>query len=168
MSALNDQLNAAVSEAGLTGLELEIRQQPSLALLDPAKKKELYDFLEREIAEFVPDLETETGRKKIASLAYKVARTKTAIDDAGALLKSEWLKKSQAIDLSRRDIREDGQLKTLDQTIVVMAVHCGIEIGGQLRGLDSAQDGNANVLRVDRAEILTACPNSAKCSRSNG
>lgn len=87
-------------------IELTIQQTPTVALLDPKKKEELYAFLENEIAVFVPDLSTESGRKQIASLAYKVSRTKTAIDDAGALLKSEWLKKSQAIDASRKEIRD--------------------------------------------------------------
>jgi len=89
-----------------TAIEVVIAQTPSVALLDPKQKEELYAFLEREIDAFVPDLSTETSRKQIASLAYKVSRTKTAIDDAGAALKSEWLKKSQAIDVSRREIRD--------------------------------------------------------------
>lgn len=87
-------------------IELVIAQTPTVALLDPKKKEELYAFLEREIAQFVPDLSTETTRKQIASLAYKVSRTKAAIDDAGALLKSEWLKKSQEVDKARKEIRE--------------------------------------------------------------
>lgn len=89
-----------------TSIELVIQQTPSVALLDPKKKEELYAFLEREIEAFVPDLSTETSRKKIAALAYKVARTKTAIDEAGAELKAEALKTSQKIDASRREIRE--------------------------------------------------------------
>ena len=89
-----------------TSIDLVIQQTPTVALLDPHKREELYAFLEREIETFVPDLSTEASRKKIAALAYKVARTKTAIDDAGAALKAEWLKKSQAIDLSRREIRD--------------------------------------------------------------
>src|SRR3990167_1039929 len=89
-----------------TSIDLLIQHQPSVALLDPKKKEELYAFLEREIEAFLPDLSTEATRKKIAALAYKVARTKTAIDDAGAGLKAEWLKKSQLIDISRREIRE--------------------------------------------------------------
>src|SRR3990167_8088992 len=89
-----------------TSIDLLIQHQPSVALLDPKKKEELYAFLEREIEAFLPDLSTEATRKKIAALAYKVARTKTAIDDAGAERKAEALKKSQIIDASRREIRE--------------------------------------------------------------
>lgn len=96
----------STTEEKTESIELIIQHQPSVALLDPKKKEELYAFLEREIEAFEPDLSTETSRKKIAALAYKVARTKTAIDEAGAELKAEALKKSQIIDASRREIRE--------------------------------------------------------------
>ncbi len=92
--------------AEIQSIEIQIQQTPSCALTDPQKKAELYAFLENEIAAFEPDLETDKGRKAIAALAYKIARTKTAIDDAGADLKAEWLKKSQAIDAGRREIRD--------------------------------------------------------------
>lgn len=42
----------------------------------------IYTKIEEEIAAFVPDVTTEKGRKAIASLAYKIARTKTALDEA--------------------------------------------------------------------------------------
>lgn len=42
----------------------------------------IFDKIEEEIANFVPDVTTEKGRKEIASFAYKIARTKTALDDA--------------------------------------------------------------------------------------
>ena len=96
----------STNEVSPLTIEALIQQTPSCALTDPAKKQELYRFLENEIAAFVPDLETEKGRKAIAALAYKIARTKTAIDDAGAELKAEWLRKSQAIDAGRREIRD--------------------------------------------------------------
>lgn len=53
------------------------------------------------------DISTERGRKAIRSLAHKVARSKTALDGAGAELKAEWLAKSNAIDAERRTIRAD-------------------------------------------------------------
>ena len=89
-----------------TSIELAVQANPALVFADREKFSALYEFMEREVAAFVPDLTTETGRKKIAGLAYKVARTKTAIDDAGANLKAEWLKKSQGVDLERRMLRE--------------------------------------------------------------
>ncbi len=86
-------------------LEVRVTQNPGLVLVDKKVREEFYEHVRREVESFVPDLTTDKGRKAIASLAFKVARTKTAIDDAGAALKSEWLKQSQAVDESRREIR---------------------------------------------------------------
>lgn len=54
----------------------------------------------------VPDVSTASGRKEIASVAYKVARTKITIDDAGKELVSEWKKKSAEVDASRKKARD--------------------------------------------------------------
>lgn len=87
-------------------IEVVIAQTPTVALMDPKKKEELYAFLEREIEVFVPDLSTEASRKRIAALAYKVARTKSAIDEAGKELNEKLRKQINAVDASRREIRE--------------------------------------------------------------
>jgi hypothetical protein len=92
-------------ESESTAVAAAVAANPGIVLIDKAKRDEFYAYIKREVEEFVPDLTTEKGRKTIASLAFKVSRTKTAIDDAGAALKSEWLKKSQAVDESRREIR---------------------------------------------------------------
>lgn len=87
-------------------IEIAVAQNPAIVLLDRAKFTALYDHVKREVESFTPDLTTEKGRKAISALAFKVTRTKTAIDEAGAGLKAEWLKKSQLVDASRREIRE--------------------------------------------------------------
>ena len=56
---------------------------PLLVLTKPEVREKLFDQIKAEVEAFVPDLSTDTSRKAIASLAYKVARTKTAIDKAG-------------------------------------------------------------------------------------
>ena len=45
------------------------------------------------------DLTTDTGRKDIASRAYAVSRSKTAIDSAGKELVSEWKEKAKSFNL---------------------------------------------------------------------
>lgn len=50
--------------------------------------------------------DTRTGRAELASLAHRVARTKTALDDLGKDLVAEWKAKSSAVDAQRRRIRE--------------------------------------------------------------
>ena len=52
------------------------------------------------------DMTTEAGRKAINSLAYKVARSKTALDDMGKDLVADIKKQSGAIDAERRVIRD--------------------------------------------------------------
>lgn len=46
------------------------------------------------------------GRAEIKSVAHRVARTKTALDDLGKELASDWKAKSAAVDTQRRRIRE--------------------------------------------------------------
>lgn len=62
--------------------------------------------IESEAGKFVADVTTEEGRKEIASMAYKVARTKTALDDAGKSLTEDWKKKAAVIDAQRKIVRE--------------------------------------------------------------
>jgi colicin import membrane protein len=69
----------------------------------------LDDLLARiraEVAPIVPDLTTASSRKEIASLAYKVARSKTAIDDAGKTLVADWKSKAAEVDASRKKARD--------------------------------------------------------------
>src|SRR6185312_9217366 len=62
--------------------------------------------IRQETATVVPDVSTDKGRKEIASLAYKVARSKTTIDDAGKTLVTEWKAKSAQVDASRKRARD--------------------------------------------------------------
>lgn len=60
----------------------------------------------------VPDLKTVKGRKEIASMAYEVARTKTAIENKGKELSAEQKKVPARIDAERKrvwDILESWQ-----------------------------------------------------------
>ncbi len=59
-----------------------------------------------EIDAFVPDIATPVGRKRIASMAYRIARAKTALDTAGKDLVAEQKKIPNLIDATRRHIRD--------------------------------------------------------------
>lgn len=63
--------------------------------------------------------ESEASRKEISSLAYKIARSKTAIDDAGKSIVEEWKKKSAGIDARRKVAREflDALKKEISQPL---------------------------------------------------
>lgn len=69
--------------------------------LDP-----VLEAITKEVKSFVPDLTTEKGRKEIASLAYKVSKSKTLLDDLGKDLVSEWKEQSKKVDNERKRVRE--------------------------------------------------------------
>jgi hypothetical protein len=56
---------------------------------------------------FVGDMSTEEGRKEIASMAYKIARTKTTLDNEGKKLTEDWSRKKSIVDSERRRVREE-------------------------------------------------------------
>jgi hypothetical protein len=53
------------------------------------------------------DISTPAGRKAVASLAYKIARSKTALDDMGKSLGEDMRKRVDAINADRRRIRDE-------------------------------------------------------------
>ncbi len=59
-----------------------------------------------EVRSHKPDLTTAKGRDAIKSLAYKVARSKTMLDDAGKMLTDEQRKAISTVDAARRKMRE--------------------------------------------------------------
>lgn len=84
-----------------------IETNPVSALLDESVYDRLIAHIKAEIEAFEPDLSTATSRKEIGSLAYKVKRTKTAIDDAGKKLNEDARAKINAVDEKRRQVRAD-------------------------------------------------------------
>lgn len=59
-----------------------------------------------EIDGFTPDISTRKGREAIASMAYKVARSKTALDDVGKKLVAELKDVPKKIDAERKRVRD--------------------------------------------------------------
>ena len=62
--------------------------------------------IEAEVRSHVPDVTTKKGRDAIASLAYKVARSKTTLDDAGKTLTEEQRRQIAVVDAARRSMRD--------------------------------------------------------------
>jgi len=56
--------------------------------------------------DFVPDTSTSKGRKEIASMAHKVARSKTVLDDLGKDLVADWKSKAKLVDEARKKSRD--------------------------------------------------------------
>ena len=51
------------------------------------------------------DMTTEEGRKDIASLALKVAKSKTLLDGMGKKLTADWIEKTKAVNLERNKLK---------------------------------------------------------------
>ena len=100
--------DVAEIEAPATGtaIALIVSQTPVVVLTDEEKRAEFYSHIQAEVDAFVPDISTAKGRDEIKSLAYKITRTKTAIDAAGKELNEEARAKINAVDAERRKARE--------------------------------------------------------------
>lgn len=88
----------------------------ALALIETVKAVEIYanngmdpllDKIKEHVRSFVPDLSTAKGRKEIASMAYKVAQSKTHLDNLGKELTADWKKKAKVVDDERKKMREE-------------------------------------------------------------
>ncbi|CAB4120797.1 hypothetical protein UFOVP5_34 [uncultured Caudovirales phage] len=93
-------------KAPSTDIALVVEQSPVVVLTDSKQREAFYAHIEREVEAFEPDTSTEKGRKAIKSMAYKITRTKTAIDDAGKHLNEEARARINAVDAERRAARE--------------------------------------------------------------
>jgi hypothetical protein len=77
-----------------------------MAVFAPGGVQDILDKITREVRSTQTDISTKAGREAVASLAYKVARSKTALDEMGKTLVAEWKTKTSAVDAERRTIRE--------------------------------------------------------------
>lgn len=66
----------------------------------------ILERIRREIDEFTPDVSTAKGRKEIASIAYRVAQSKTYLEGVGKRLADEQKEIPKKIDATRKRIRD--------------------------------------------------------------
>lgn len=86
--------------------ELSKIEQNPVAVFTGGGLDAILKKIEADALAHVPELETAKGRKAIASVAYKVAQSKTFIDDHGKALVSDWKAKAKTVDATRRHARE--------------------------------------------------------------
>lgn len=90
--------------------ELQVLEQNSNAIVEAFKAeggaKALFDRIAEQARSVVPDLSTDKGRKAIASMARKVASTKTAFDAHGKELKEQYTVITNKIDADRKLFRD--------------------------------------------------------------
>ena len=91
-----------------TGTALALPEPTTLATMfqKPDQIADLISRIETEARAHAPDISTKKGRDAIASLAHKVARSKTALDSAGKDLNADLRAKINVVDEERRKIRD--------------------------------------------------------------
>lgn len=92
-----------------TKTELAAVPPKETALAVFSAEKGLEPWLQKirdEVRAFVPDTGTAKGRAAIASIAFKVAKSRTALDDAGKKLVAELKEVPKLIDAERKRMRE--------------------------------------------------------------
>lgn len=90
-----------------TSALVKIESMTPEMLFAPGAIDPLIDQIKAEVRAQKPDLTTDKGRKAVASLAYKVSRTKTFIDEGRQKLVADEKKRLAAIDAEGRRIREE-------------------------------------------------------------
>jgi hypothetical protein len=97
-------MSTEVKETALVTIE----PTTALAVFTNAEKVDpILAAIRKIVAEFQPDTTTAKGRKEIASIANKVARSKTYLDDIGKKLTDEYKEIPKKIDANRKRIRDE-------------------------------------------------------------
>lgn len=91
-------------------MEIQVLEQNSNAIVEAYKTEggaqSLFDRIAEQARSVVPDLSTDKGRKAIASMARKVASSKTAFDAHGKELKEQYTAITSKIDTDRKLFRD--------------------------------------------------------------
>lgn len=102
-----DELAGSTALVEAAGAQVATFQVDERAVLtDQARFEQFFEQVKAETDKLQIDLTTEKGRKAIASMAYKVARTKTALDNFGKELNEDARKQISVVDEARRRIRD--------------------------------------------------------------
>lgn len=90
-------------------MELQVLEQNVIvsAFNDANGIQAIVDQIKAQVSSIVPDVTTPKGRKEIASLAYKVAQSKSAIDAEGKKLKEQYTVVTNKIDADRKFARDE-------------------------------------------------------------
>jgi len=87
--------------------ELSIIEKPATELYAPGAIRSILDSIKDAVKKTVTDPTTDKGRKEIASLAHKVAKTKVALDEAGKKLTEDARAQIDAVNAERKIVRDE-------------------------------------------------------------
>jgi hypothetical protein len=93
---------------------IKIESVTALDVFNNAGMDPLLEQIKDEVRSFVPDLSTVTGRKAIASLAAKVAKSKTYLDGLGKDLVADQKAAIKTVDAERKRMRDDLDLLKIE------------------------------------------------------
>ena len=85
---------------------LEVETLNPVEIFVPDGVKAVVDKIRAAVKSEVLDASTADGRKRIASLARKIASSKTTLDDMGKSLTEEWKTKAKVVDNERKYARD--------------------------------------------------------------
>lgn len=86
---------------------VEVQKNPVALFTDPKIYSEFYQRIKDAVSEHEPDVSTDKGRRAIASLAFRVTKSKTTLDKAGLALTSTWRDQIKAVNESRFKMVEE-------------------------------------------------------------
>lgn len=78
----------------------------AMQIFSPGGLDPILQEIAKKVDEYIPEIETATGRKDIASFAYKIAQTKTYIEKAGKQLVEKQKNEIKLIDQERKKARD--------------------------------------------------------------
>lgn len=92
-----------------------IAENPALAILNAEKFEAFYEKIKAETETLVVDVTTNKGRDEIRSMAFKVAKTRAAIDKARLGLTEEWRTKTKKANDAGAQIK--ARLEALEEKV---------------------------------------------------
>lgn len=84
-----------------------VKEEPAIVFRDETALPALLKEIEAEIEALPVNLDTDSGRKAIASLAYSISCRKTPIVAAGKALTEDWRKKTAAVNALKSKVEEE-------------------------------------------------------------
>lgn len=84
-----------------------VKEEPAIIFRDEAALPVLLREIEGEIEALPVNLDTDSGRKAIASLAYSISTRKTPIVAAGKALTEEWRKQTAAVNVLKTKVETE-------------------------------------------------------------
>lgn len=148
-------------------LVVYVNEHPGIVLLDEGRRDKFFEAIKAEVSSHVPDVSTAKGRDAIKALAFKVTKTKTAIDNAGKKLKEEAQKTVQTVDAARRASKQmleplavevrapltDWETREELRIEKAEGIMTGLREDAIIKTTDTAEEIAARLERVEEADL---------------